>query len=282
MHFTQEVLSSDGEQDATHDRIHRWLRETDPSTNHHMARDKREAGTGRWFFNTPHWQRWLTDKNSLLWLHGQAGCGKTVLSSTIVEEVRRFAKTQPNSATAYFYFDFRDSKKQQLRPCLASLASQLSWHRSVPSELKALHGDCNGAPASADDLQTVLVSITRTTGPAYIILDALDECPLDNNERSRDQVLDWLDAIKRESFTNLHVLCTSRNEPDIEQVLKTDLSATTLAIQGEEVKADIRRYIHAQLEKHKRLRTLDEQVKEEIQKSLTSRAGGMYVQLRGP
>ncbi|EDR03891.1 uncharacterized protein LACBIDRAFT_306528 [Laccaria bicolor S238N-H82] len=39
----------------------------------------------------------------------QAGCGKTILSSSIINHL---SKTQSSCATAYFFFDGRDSQKE--------------------------------------------------------------------------------------------------------------------------------------------------------------------------
>ena len=59
--------------------IHRWLSGPDPSTNHNRARRSRQEKTGSWFLESKTYAHWQEQK-SLLWLHGKAGCGKTVLS----------------------------------------------------------------------------------------------------------------------------------------------------------------------------------------------------------
>ena len=57
--------------------------------------------------------------------------------------------------------------------------------------------------------------------PVYIILDALDECPITSGIPSaREQVLDFLRDFVSLQFLNLHVCVTSRPEIDIRAVLE--------------------------------------------------------------
>ena len=58
----------------------RWLAHTDPNTNHNDACEKRDNDTGLWFLNGDAYRQWKQTPQSFLWLHGPAGCGKTVLS----------------------------------------------------------------------------------------------------------------------------------------------------------------------------------------------------------
>jgi len=47
---------------------------------------------------------------SHLWLSGISGCGKFVLSSTIVADIQTICARDPDRILAYFYFDFNDAK----------------------------------------------------------------------------------------------------------------------------------------------------------------------------
>lgn len=59
--------------------IIRWLSPTDPTTNQAAARKKHEDQTGKWFTKGEEYSKWKENSNSFLWLHGIAGCGKTIL-----------------------------------------------------------------------------------------------------------------------------------------------------------------------------------------------------------
>ncbi|KAH9054131.1 hypothetical protein EDB87DRAFT_1689540 [Lactarius vividus] len=101
-----------------------WLSPPDPSSNYNIARDIHQDGTARWFCNGSVFAEWNA-KGSPLWIYGKPGSGKTILMSTIVREIDRMRKTGL-ALMAYFFFDFRDTHKQQRRDLLSSLLFQLS------------------------------------------------------------------------------------------------------------------------------------------------------------
>ena len=76
------------------EKIERWLSPPDPSTNYNRALQQRQEGTGLWFLQSPMYIQWKTQQNSALWLYGIPGCGKTILSSTIIEDLE---KTLPSA-----------------------------------------------------------------------------------------------------------------------------------------------------------------------------------------
>ena len=73
------------ERDAT--KIKQWLAAPDTSSNHNAARKKRQPTTGEWFTESKEFHQWKTEPASFLWLHGIPGCGKSVLCSTIIQNV---------------------------------------------------------------------------------------------------------------------------------------------------------------------------------------------------
>jgi hypothetical protein len=83
---------------------------------------------------------------------------------------------------AYFYFDFKDLKKQTCRDLLLSLVSQLSTRSSPFCEILhrvyQVHDEGTRQP-SDDTLKECLKQMLRLPGrgPIFIVLDALDECP---------------------------------------------------------------------------------------------------------
>lgn len=111
-----------------------------------------------------------------------------------------------------------------------------------------------------------------SVGDTYIVLDALDEC-VERNELFRDleQFCSW-------EGVDLHVLATSRREPDIEEAL-TPLcdSRDRISIQSELVDIDIRTYIQDRLQFDPKLkkRQEDPKIQVEIKDALMTKANGM-------
>ena len=102
------------------------------------------------------------------------------------------------AAIAYFYFDFRDTDKQNLHNALPSLLTQLSARSDsccdILSHVYKAHN--NGAyRPDARVMSTCLKDMLALPdqGSVYIILDAIDECPNSSGIPSaRKQVLDFL------------------------------------------------------------------------------------------
>ncbi|KAH0349938.1 purine and uridine phosphorylase, partial [Aureobasidium melanogenum] len=124
-------------------KIRDWLSAPDHSTNYTNALEKRHEGTGLWFIRSEAFKTWKNQPNSFLWLHGIAGCGKTILSSTIINHLQ--SDVEPDRPLLYFYFDFNESNKQNLENMLRSLTSQLYQAqpeaRSLLDELWRSHGN---------------------------------------------------------------------------------------------------------------------------------------------
>jgi len=83
---------------------------------------------------------------------------------------------------AYYYFDFKDTEKQNLRGLLTSLLTQLcTWSYRGYDILSSLYGDrANGLRQTSEgDLIECLKKVLALPcqGRVYIIMDALDECP---------------------------------------------------------------------------------------------------------
>ena len=97
--------------DQRHKDIRRWFSAPGPSSNYNRALQDRHAMTGDWFLNSGAYRDWLSETDSFLWLHGIPGCGKTVLSATIVQNALEYCGNRPNSIVLYFFFDFKDVKQ---------------------------------------------------------------------------------------------------------------------------------------------------------------------------
>lgn len=77
-----------------------------------------------------------------MWLNGIPGCGKTVLSSSIIEDLQK-SSSDALSAILYFYFDFNDIRKQTIDNALRSLVWQAATYtRHLSKDLKQLYVSC--------------------------------------------------------------------------------------------------------------------------------------------
>jgi len=187
------------------------------------------------------------------------------------------------ASLAYFYFDFRDTDKRNCHNMLLSLLTQLSA-RSDPAcdilsrEYKS-HDDGTRKP-STTTLIACLKKMLALPGqtPVYIILDALDECPLTSGiPPARKQVLDFLRDLVDLHLSNLHICVTSRPEVDIRAALERLAFAAVSIHEESGQKKDIEDYVRSVVYSDsdtamRRWRDVD---KELVIKTLTERANGM-------
>ena len=149
---------------------------------------------------------------------------------------------------AYYYFDFRDSKKQDCDGLLSSLVLQLSVQSDscskILSKLYSDHGPVLTPTLIA--LKTCMKDMLNQPGqgPIYIIVDGLDECPNPPGTRSaRGEVLELIKELVDLHLPNVHLCVASRPEIDIRKALESS-DALQLSLHDEPgQEADIVTYI---------------------------------------
>ena len=182
---------------------------------------------------------------------------------------------------AYFYFDFRDVDKQKLHNLLPSLLAQLS-SRSDPcgnilSRLYSEHDHGERKPSNRVMVECLKEMLTaEAQGPTYIILDALDECPITSTIPSpREEVLDLVDELVGLRLPNVHICVTSRPEHDIQAVLK-DLTPQAVSLHDESgQQEDIVNYVTSFVHSDRKVRRWREEDKDLLIKTLSEKADGM-------
>ncbi|KAK3643757.1 hypothetical protein LTR56_010063 [Elasticomyces elasticus] len=226
------------------ERILTWLRAPDVMSDHNAACLRRHAGTGQWFLNSAEYLSWKYGGTVRLWVHGKIGCCKTILASTVIEDMRSHCRTHAECCLAYFYFTFSDDKKQSWEALLRTLVMQLSQGRPAVHLLTDAYKQEYGRGLTVRDLEAVLVEILMImrseSKNVYIVVDGLDESPdtLDH----RVAVFEGLSRI-RESCSDLRLIITSRRYADIERFMVSWESASielTAALVNEDIKAFVR------------------------------------------
>ena len=251
--------------------IHRWLAAPDPYANHVASRKKRQPNTGNWFLMGKSYEIWLTSPRSFFWLYGIPGSGKTVLCSTIIETLIRYCEQMPQTALAYFYFDYNDAGKRDANSLVKSLITQLSAQsETVPLPLLELYQNHkNGAKTPEDDaLIATLHNLILTFHNVYIVFDALDE------SSECEEVLKLITVIQGWELSRVHLLVTSRQLPGIEETL-LDLSTSRICLQDSRMNEDITLYISDKLENDKTLAKWPPEIRKQIKMKLLTEEDGM-------
>ncbi len=217
-----------------------WLKAPNATIDHNAACAKKHPGTGTWLVKSPQFSRWLTEENSIMWLNGFAGSGKSILCSTAIQFALRHRRSDPSVGIAFFYFTFNDESKQDVSAMLRALLLQLSSQlRDGHADLTRLHESYKAATPPSPVLIEHLHPLIQRFHQVYIMLDALDESP---RIGPRDYMLDALQEIRKWGVQGLHLFFTSRDEPDIRDSL--DISATQqVTMQNAGIDKDIADFI---------------------------------------
>lgn len=251
--------------------VHDWLGAPDASTDHNTVCSKRHPGTGLWFIKSHQFTKWLTHDNSFLWLNGFAGCGKSVLLSTAAEHIFHERRLEPDVGIAFFYFTLSDASKQDESAMLRVLLLQLSGQlENSDADLAQLHASYQFGAPPTPILVDYLRQIVQKFQHVYILLDALNESP---RYRPRDGVLDTLEKMRAWSLPGLHLLVTSRDEPNIRESLGPTPDQDII-VKAAEVDKDIVDFVSYQLDNDYRLRKWQDH-RRLIENTLVERAQGM-------
>ncbi|KAK4553334.1 hypothetical protein LTR86_009634 [Recurvomyces mirabilis] len=256
------------------EKVVRWLDPPDPWSNHTSARDRYESGTGEWLLRGQQYRDWKSGVTRHLGLYGKAGSGKTVLFSTVVEDIREHCRARPEMAYTVFYFTFSDRGKQTWDKVLLSLVAQLVDCDDVLSRLS--DAARRGAPRR-EDLETVLVTALSTHSEAYLLLDALDE--ITDEEGIRHLVLDKLLWLSRQA-PSCKILATSRESQDIYRSGEA-LGAVCVTLDEEAVNSDIQlfRWAYCQMQNIINLKSTKQSHLTNVLKELPMTLDGTYTRM---
>jgi hypothetical protein len=183
---------------------------------------------------------------------------------------------------AYFYFDFRDVDKQKLHDLLPSLLIQLSARSDlccdILSQLYSAHDRGVRKPGDRAMIECLKEMLSvEAQPPIYIILDALDECPITSAvpPSPREEVLEFVDELVALRLPNLHICVTSRPEHDIRVVLER-LTKRPVSLHDESgQQEDITNYVTSFVLSNQRMRRLRDEDKNLVIRILSEKAEGM-------
>jgi len=202
------------------------------------------------------------------------------LSSSIVQDIMTLHDAG-RASIAYFYFDFKDIDKQKLQNLLPSLLIQLSARSDaccdLLSQLYSLHDWGIRKPNGRTMIKCLEEMLALDAqGPTYIIMDAIDECPLTSSVPSpREEVLELVEELVGLHLPDVHICVTSRPEHDIRAILEP-LTPHPVSLHNETgQKQDIADYVRSFVQGDRRMRRWRDEDKDLVIKTLPEKADGM-------
>jgi hypothetical protein len=227
---------------------------------------------------------WIADDSNeakkVLWVYGLAGTGKSTLSTTIAQIMRRLHRLG-----GFFFFN-RDIPQRNSATLIRTLAYQLAMFDTrfcaVISRVVSTNENIAGMPLEFQFgtllSDNALKYVEWPGGPIVLVIDALDECGSEADRKILMQVLS-------KGFSTLpsfiRIMVVSRQEQDIQRVLGSHLHLRRYPLDIDSVtnKEDVSEYMRRRLEeiRIKNGRLGDHWPGEDKIRSLANRAGGLFI-----
>jgi len=182
---------------------------------------------------------------------------------------------------AYFFFDFKDTAKQDSRALLSSILVQLSDQSDLFCDVlfsfylaHKLGSEQPTNDSLAECLKHMLVVAEQM--PIYLIVDALDECPSDLGvPSSREKALELVKELVGLRHSNLRLCITSRPESDIRTALEP-LATQVISLHEESGHTqDIIDYVTSVVGSDQKMKKWRDDDKNMVVDKLTEKADGM-------
>ncbi|KAK8043811.1 purine and uridine phosphorylase [Apiospora phragmitis] len=165
-------------------KILNWLTALDYGPQHSDYLRRRQSGTGQWLLDSEEYRTWLGTTQQTLFCPGMPGAGKTILTSTVINDLEQRFWDDRTSAITYVYCIFKRKDEQKIEYLITSLLKQIAQ---------------------------ALRSIVSEHSRVFIMVDAVDECQTSEDYRAR--FLSTLFDLQAQSKINLFAI--SRVIPDI-------------------------------------------------------------------
>lgn len=245
--------------------------------------EDRVPNTCQWLLCNEKYRKWLeTSTSDLLWVTADPGCGKSVLSKSLVDNELRAV---PSCTTCYFFFKDDNVDQKDIANAVSALLHQIlrlctssAVHKKAIEVFKPLG---TGMSKNFHVLWALLLDIGKMleAGSIICVLDALDEC----ESADRGTFIDCVNKLYSKAEVErgqLEFFVTSRPYIDIE----TRFQDSTIRLAGEDetesIQQEIDLVIKARIPQIARQLRLNPQMQELLLNRLLETENRTYLWLR--
>ena len=226
-----------------HTKIMHWLSSANFWGKQADLFEKRaQMGTGRWIFEEDRFKSWLAGPAKLLWCHGDAGAGKTILSSIIIDHLCSTIKSK-DIGIAWLYIDYREQDIHTMETLFTNILVQLFKQRGEISKsmMKSLRFNWEGAKPTPAEYKSWLQEEILKFHQTIVIIDALDEL------RTKELCKQFINELQSLS-PPIHLLVTSRSDLEL-----PFLRGNSIEIEIQPRKDDVILYVECRLKTSRQL-----------------------------
>jgi len=235
----------------------------------------------------PIYDRWFREHLSgILWLHGDAGKGKTNHAIRQVTELRNRVANS-TAILLYFFCDDKDNRRNSAVMIVRGLLYQLVCQR--PNLMKPLREEYEkqkdqlfSSPNALQSLWRILEDVLRQCSgiTAWLVVDALDECEPQSREillkRVKSRVNDQRDGAGGNPTIREKWVLTSRKDPTIRECLH-GTADICLESKSRQVAADVEKFIEARVQELQDVKRYRGDLAIDIRRNLSKKAEGTFL-----
>ncbi|RWA09422.1 hypothetical protein EKO27_g5687 [Xylaria grammica] len=159
--------------------------------------------TCEWFLEDTTFRSWRDSvESSFLWVSAGPGCGKSVLSRSLIDDGQ--LSRSDTSIVCYYFFKDGDETRQRSANAISAILHQLLIQDPtgdfISYALKRYRNYGNALAANFSELWSLLLECATTPGAGEIVcaLDALDECKEEDRNIIIDKLREFFSAIRED------------------------------------------------------------------------------------
>ncbi|KAJ3462145.1 hypothetical protein MRS44_010698 [Fusarium solani] len=279
----QITMSTETANRQTEARKHRLLAALCPDQGEFnlIWRRERKRGTSSWMYDQDAYKSWLSSKvESVLWLKGNLGSGKTVTMASAVAHLTLAAPSMdPQGAVtvSYFFCQSNNPKTLSATNLLGSIVGQVLQNPALEPSLMSLleQPETMLFPhATPEECIDILIKATPSNWRGIFVLDGLDEMP----EEAVDDIFGQLHRLGEHRWVN--ILCSSRPTSACYSTVKSSIDEVwTLSMETADRSKEIRAYLAAEISRWNAIRPLPTELERLMEEQLLAGCQGMFLWL---
>ncbi|KAJ9605133.1 hypothetical protein H2200_010523 [Cladophialophora chaetospira] len=257
----------DARSEAKRSEILDWVLPNVPNDTYAVSLNKCCPGTCSWILDHKAFKKWSAASSGVLACCGGPGVGKTILSSFVVEHLKK----SPDCHVLYHYFDFRPDQSQNHTPAMVArnvLRQLLQTQSAIPDHIVEIYDRSVTQREDVQDWIDVCVGTLDMMKGTIIVLDGLDESP-----DPRKMVT----LVSRLVWKRSKVFLTTRPNVNLETgqgFRKTKIPSMTFTAPPQ----DLEKYVQHRLGDEEDLdELLSDALREDVARSVVKYADGVFL-----
>jgi hypothetical protein len=263
------------------------------NTWYRTFKNERMPDTGNWIITDSLFERWVNFEDQILWLIGVGGVGKSSLTTRIVvhlEEKYKLIENQyPTISVCYFYIRQANEELRSLNTLFKNVALQLAKTDKVYRNFAVSACTYENTATAEDTWSNMFLkffSAERCQSRAFVIVDAVDEAPIEEQRTLLKLMYDLRVSSQDEWGGRLQLAFTARPELQNRMGDMYGFRPAFIDISATKMSADVRKYVdenimtvkvltEKEIERKKRVA-----LKKKIVEKLTADTLGMFLWVR--